>query len=124
MSFINNNMKWIMLVSGVITFTMISAAFAPQLALSSMFGSSLEGALAEVIVRQFGVAVALVGGMLIYGAFNPDVRPLVLIVASIGKLAFVTLVVVYGFAQQLMHVVIMDGSMVLIFILYLTTREQ
>ena len=123
MSLINNNMKWIMLVSGAITFTVISAAFAPQLALSSMFGSSLEGPIAEVVVRQFGVIVALIGGMLIYGAFNPDVRQLVLIVAGLSKLAFVTLVVVYGFAQQLMHVVIIDGSMVLIFVVYLTSRK-
>ena len=54
MNIINNNIKWIMLISGVLTFTMVFAAITPQLALSSMFGSSLEGPLAEVIVRNWG----------------------------------------------------------------------
>jgi len=43
MQLINNNMKWIMLISGALTFTMVFAAIFPQLALNSMFGSSLEG---------------------------------------------------------------------------------
>ncbi|HKQ19202.1 MAG TPA: hypothetical protein VJW75_05585 [Candidatus Eisenbacteria bacterium] len=47
-------MKWIMFVSGVLTFTMVQAAFAPQSALRSAFGESLEGAAAEIVVRNWG----------------------------------------------------------------------
>ena len=45
-----------------------------------MFGATLEGPLAEIVVRNWGILIALIGGMLIYGAFEPYSRRLVLIV--------------------------------------------
>ena len=57
---------------------MIYAAIAPQAALRSAFGATLEGPVAEIVVRNWGVLIALVGVMLIYGAFNPPTRLLVL----------------------------------------------
>ena len=99
MNIINNNIKWIMLISGVLTFAMVFAAVSPQLALSSMFGSSLEGPLAEVVVRNWGALIALIGGMLIYGAFNIEVRNLVLLVAALSKIIFITLVITNGFGK-------------------------
>ena len=69
MSWLAKRMKWLMLVSGVLTCTMIYAAIAPQAALRSNFGSVLEGPVAEIVVRNWGVLIALVGLMLIYGAF-------------------------------------------------------
>lgn len=91
-----DNVKWLMLVSGLLTMTMIYAAIAPQAALSSMFGDALQGPVAEIVVRNWGVLVALVGAMLVHGAFNPPVRPLVLGVALASKLAFVLLVLWQG----------------------------
>lgn len=124
MSFINNNMKWIMLISGLITFTMVSAVFSPQIALFSMFGSSLEGPLAEVVVRNWGALIALVGGMLIYGAFHSEVRPLVLVVAVMSKLTFIALVVFYGFSELLIIAISMDAFMVALFILNLFSKKE
>ena len=66
MAAIVSNIRWVMILSGVLTFTMIHAAFAPQAALSSMFGETLQGPLAEIIVRNWGVLIAIVGGLLIY----------------------------------------------------------
>ena len=43
MNWIVANIKWIMLVSGVLTCTMLYAAVAPQAALRSTFGDTLEG---------------------------------------------------------------------------------
>ena len=71
-----------MLISGALTCTMISAAIAPQRALRSTFGETLDGPVADIVVRNWGALIALVGGMLIYGAFNPPVRTLVLTVAG------------------------------------------
>ena len=70
-TWIVTKMKWIMLLSGVLTFTMVYAAVAPQAALRSTFGETLEGPLAEIVVRNWGALIALIGAMLIYGAFNP-----------------------------------------------------
>lgn len=52
--------------------------------------------LAEIVVRNWGVLIAIVGGMLIYGAFQPNVRRLVLTVAGASKLAFIVLILLFG----------------------------
>lgn len=52
MNWIVASMKWIMIVCGVLTCTMFYAAVAPQAALQSTFGESLEGPVAEIVVRN------------------------------------------------------------------------
>jgi len=96
MNAIIRNIKPLMLVSGILTTTMLYAAVAPAAALQSTFGESLSGPLAEVIVRNWGVLIALVGAMLIDGAFNPSTRRLALFAASASKIAFIALVLSNG----------------------------
>ena len=93
---LNRSIKWIMLVSGVLTCTMVYAAIAPRAMLQSTFGESLEGPLADLVVRNWGALIFIVGAMLIYGAFTPPVRPLVLIVAAASKSIFIALVLSHG----------------------------
>jgi hypothetical protein len=89
MSFVAANIKWIMLLSGALTCTMVYAAIAPQAALRSTFGETLEGAAADIVVRNWGALITLMGAMLIYGAFNPAVRSFALVVAGASKLVFI-----------------------------------
>ena len=96
MNWIVAGMKWIMLGAGLLTCTMIYAAIAPQAALRGTFGKSLEGPVADVVVRNWGMLIALVGAMLIYGAYRVTARPLVLAVAGISKLTFIALVLTIG----------------------------
>lgn len=122
MNLIIVNMKWIMLVSGVLTCTMLQAAVAPQAALASLFGSSIEGPLAEIVVRNWGVLIGLVGAMLIYGAFRPALRPLILTVAGLSKLVFIGLVLTYGtqfVGHQVGIAIAIDLLMVALFLVYL-----
>lgn len=84
--------KPIMLVSGLLTCTMLYAAIDPAGALASTFGAHLDGPAAEVVVRNWGALIFLVGAMLIYGAFKPAVRALVLAVAAVSKLVFAGLI--------------------------------
>jgi hypothetical protein len=114
-------MKWIMLLAGVLTCTMLYAAVAPQAALRATFGETLEGPLAEIVVRNWGALITLVGAMLIYGAFNPASRPLVLTVAGISKLVFIGLVLAQG-AKYLATAGValaIDLALVTLFALYL-----
>lgn len=127
MGWIVRKIKWIMLVSGVLTFMMVYAAIAPQAALRSTFGDSLGGPLAEIIVRNWGVLIALVGAMLIYGAFNPPVRRLVLAVAGLSKLAFIGLVLMHGnqyLGTQLGISIAVDAAMVALFACYLVLERR
>ena len=96
MLWIVKRLKWIMLISGVLTCTMLYAAIDPQGALRQTFGTTLEGPLANIVVRNWGVLITLVGALLIYGAYRPASRPLVLVVAIVSKLVFIGLVLVYG----------------------------
>lgn len=122
MSWLVARMKWVMLVSGILTLTMIHAAIAPGAALRSTFGETLEGPLAEIVVRNWGALIALVGAMLIYGAFQPHVRALVLVVAGLSKAIFIGLILIFG-TQYLGHqagvAILVDSVMVLLFIAYL-----
>lgn len=122
MDWIVTKIKWIMLVSGVLTCTMVYTAIAPQAALLSTFGESLDGSLAEIIVRSWGSVITLLGAMLIYGAYNPPSRPLILTISGLSKLMFVVLVLVYG-RQYLDHqigvAIVFDSGMVVLFGIYL-----
>jgi hypothetical protein len=83
--------KWAPLVAGVLTLTMVYAAIAPQAAVRSTFGETLEGPVAEIIIRNWGALIALIaliGAMLIYAAFDPAVRPLELTVDSVMIVLF------------------------------------
>ncbi|MDP3848532.1 MAG: hypothetical protein Q8R10_19105 [Pseudomonas sp.] len=122
MSWIVANIKWIMLVAGVLTCSMLFAAIAPQAALLSTFGVTLEGPLAEIIVRSWGVLIALVGGMLIYAAFNPPTRSLVLVAACVSKLSFIGLILTYGrdfLGHQAGLDILVDALMITLFVSYL-----
>jgi hypothetical protein len=127
MRLIAANIRWIMLVSGALTCTMIYAAVAPQSALRSTFGEVLEGPLAEIIVRNWGALITLVGAMLIYGAFSPKSRPLVLCVAGLSKLVFIGLVLVHGaqyLRQQAGVAIAVDLVMVVFFAVYLVAMRR
>ncbi len=120
MNWIVTKIKWIMLVSGILTCTLVYAAIAPQAALLSMFGATLEGSLSEIVVRNWGGLIALVGAIQIYGAFNPQNRSLILTVASISKLLFVSLILIYG-RQYLSHAgtaIVIDLVLVVLFMGY------
>jgi hypothetical protein len=122
MPWIVARIKWIMIVSGVLTASMIYTAIAPEAAQTSTFGEALSGPLANVIVRSWGALIALVGAMLVYGAFNAEGRRLVLIVASVSKAVFVLLVLSEGsryLFQQAGIAVAVDSVMVALFVWYL-----
>jgi hypothetical protein len=85
MDFIIKNIRWVMLVSGVLTFTMFYGLFAPQAALESMFGVSFNGTLESIIIRSWCALVGLIGAILIYGALNDKSRVFSISVATVSK---------------------------------------
>jgi hypothetical protein len=125
-SFVVDKIKWIMLASGALTCTMIYATIAPQAALQGTFGETLQGPVAEVVVRNWGVLITVLGAMLIYGAFHPASRPLVLIVAGFTKLVFIVLVLAQGsryLGRQAGIAIAIDAVWVVLFAWYLTAAR-
>jgi hypothetical protein len=124
MNWLSGSIRWVMLASGLLTGTMIQAVFAPQAALRSFFGTTLEGPAAEIVVRNWGGLIALVGAALIYGAFTPAARPVALMLGIVSKSVFIALVLTYGQAflsHQAGVAVAVDAAMVLIFVAYLVS---
>ena len=122
-----HQMRWTMLLSGVLTATMFQAFIAPDAALQANFGETVSGPVATLVVRNWGALIALVGGMLIYGAFNPLQRPLVLVVAGVSKLIFVFLVLSEGtrfLSYQAGTAIAIDSVMVLLFAWYLLASRS
>ncbi|TGM05372.1 hypothetical protein [Leptospira jelokensis] len=126
MKMIFSNMKWIMLVSGIITCSMILSALHPTLGLTLTFGDSIDGNLANIIVRNWGALIALVGGMLVYGAYHEANRNLVLVVASISKTTFVVLNLIYGqnYLTKSGPALVFDSILVFIFLTYLLSKSS
>ena len=65
--------------------------------------------------------------MLIYGAFNPQSRPLILIVAGLSKVTFIGLILTYGrqyLGQQAGVSIAVDLAMVTLFVVYLFTAPH
>lgn len=121
MNIITTNIKWIMVVAGLLTCSMIFAVFAPQTALISMFGEALTEPLAQVVVRSWGFLIFLMGTLLIYGAYKPVHRNLVLVITSISKIAFIALIVIFGsqYIEKSALTIILDSVLIIVFISYL-----
>lgn len=119
-------MKAVMIVAGLLTATMLHAAFDPQGALQSTFGEGLQGPLAGVVVRNWAILIALMGALLVYGAFRPAVRAPVLAAAGASKLAFIALVLSQG-TRYLGYgaglAVAVDSAMVAIFVAWLFAQR-
>jgi hypothetical protein len=120
--FVVAQFKWIMLVGGLITLTMLQAAFAPRAALRGLLGEEPQGQLGLLLARNWGVLVALTGAMLIWGAFHPEARPLILLVAGASKLAFISLVLGNAaYRRKAIIPLIIDGALVVLFTIYLAS---
>ena len=121
MPWIVRNIRWIMIVSGALTATMVYAAIAPDAMLRSNFGETIEGPLAHIVVRNWGALIALVGLMLIGGASNPPARPLVLTIAAASKAIFIALVLAQGgryLSQQILVALVIDSIEIVLFAWY------
>ena len=127
MSWIVANIHRIMIVSGVLTMTMIYAALAPEAALRSTFGESASGPVADIVVRNWGALIALVGAMLIYAARRPAARALALAVAGASKAVFIALVLSHGgrfLGYQAGIAVLVDVLWVILFAAYLLSVRR
>lgn len=112
--------RWVMLVGGLLTSSMWLAVFAPQLGLRLLVGEAPSGALPTMLARMFGLMVGINGLMLIWGAFHPEARPVVLLYAIAGKAAFVAIVASNpDWRPKAMFGLAVDSVLVLLFGAYL-----
>jgi len=88
MAWIVDHIRIILTVSGLLTASMLQFTIAPRRAMRSTFGEVLDGPLADVVVRGWGLLIALTGGMLLWAAFHPETRTLAVGAALISKIFY------------------------------------
>ena len=117
MDIIVTQFKWVMLAGGLATLTMLQAAIAPRAAFRTMFGDEPAEPLTLLLARNWGVLIALTGAMLLWGAFHPEVRTLVLLVAGVSKLAFMGLVLSHPpYRRKAIVPLMVDGLLVAVYL--------
>jgi hypothetical protein len=111
----------VMVVAGLLTLTMLYAAVSPEAAIQSYFQETPEGAMASIVVPNWGILIGLMGALLLYGAFHAPSRKLALVVAGASKIAFIALILMQGdrYLAGLQTAVIVDSVMVVLFVIYL-----
>lgn len=117
----NRVIAGVMIFSGLLTLTMLYAAIAPGPAAQQMFQEDVSGAMASIVVPNWGVLIGLMGALLLFGAFNPGSRRLALAVAGASKAAFVGLVLAQGqrYMPGLGIAVAIDSVMVVLFLIFI-----
>jgi hypothetical protein len=120
MDWILNNIQPVLLVSGILTFSMVLMMLAPRFALRATFGETAEGRVADLVSRSWGEMIAASGLMLIYAAYHPETRLPILLYSIAGKAGFIVLTLSKGYRRvNAMTAVIADAIMVALFAWYL-----
>ena len=127
MFWVVDNIQRLMIVSGLLTLTMVYGAIAPEAALQSTFGETIEGPVADVVVRNWAALIGLIGALLIYGARNIAVRHVALVLAGISKTIFIALVLSHGqrfLAAQAGVAIAVDALWVVVFAWYFVALRR
>lgn len=127
MHFINAQIKWTMLVSGLFTCSMFLALVAPQSGLEMLFGEAvLEEPYTEIVVRNWGGLIGMVGTLLVYGAFKTHSRNLILVIAAGSKSVFIGLNLVIGidYISTSIAAIVLDSICVALYLLFLVSTRS
>lgn len=122
MKLINAQIKWIMLVSGLFTCSMFVALLSPTTGLEMLFGvSNVEDPFMEIVVRNWGALIGMVGALLIFGGFRPHSRNLILVIAATSKSLFIALNLLIGieYLSTSLFAIVLDSAFILLYVLYL-----
>lgn len=126
MGILVDNIQWVLLVCGLMTFSLVQGIVAPKSVWRTWFGEAEPSAGATMLMRSWASLVAFSGLFLIYAGFHPEVRPAALVVVGAGKAMFVTLILSDAkrfLKGQAVLAVVVDSVMVVIFAAYLLATQ-
>lgn len=111
-------------VTGAFTMTPVLQFLAPRQVLARMYRIELADEAGVFFARHWGLLAASVGGLLLYAAAHPALRPAVVVAALVEKagvvVAFAT-VRRRPFARGLRVVVAFDAACVVLYAVWLAT---
>lgn len=115
------HIQLILLITGIITAGLLVVFVAPAPVMKLLFGQAPSDSLSHFVARHWGLLVCLVGALLIYAAYHPEVRVPILIVAIIEKVALVIGLLMLPFRRRptALAVALADACMSGLYVLFL-----
>jgi hypothetical protein len=112
----------ILVATGVYTAGALLQLFAPRTSLALIFGVRTDDPFTLFIARHWGLLAALVGALLVYSAFHPEVRAPVLVVAIVEKLVLTGLAFFGGWKRTpaATRAAVVDVAIAVLLLLVLT----
>lgn len=90
---IASHLQLVLVVTGIYTAAAILQFFAPRLGLAKLtFGSESSDPLTLLLAQHWGLLAGLLGGLLVYAAYHPEVQGPVMLVAALEKLGLAGLI--------------------------------
>ena len=113
-------MKWILLVSGILTTFAIFIFLYPGRFYQSVFKLERVPVVYIFVARHWGLLLSMTGLLLVYAAFNEKVWDLAIVFASVEKMVFIGMVMFgpLNRSRVFTRLAIGDGLIVLLFALY------
>lgn len=114
----------LLLVTGVLTASAGVGLFAPRPLLGVLLGTERGDAAMLLLARHWSLLISLVGGLLIYAAYHPDVRVPVMVVAAAEKLVLAVLVAMSPLRRRMETVSVVGADVVMasLYVVYLAQR--
>src|SRR5262245_20456153 len=116
------HIELILLITGLATAGVLVVFVAPVPVLKVLFGQAPSDELSLLIARHWALLVCLVGALLIYAAYHPEVRVPTLIVAIVEKIALVLGLLISPFRRRptALAGALADAGMSAVYLMYLT----
>ncbi len=83
----------VLLITGIITLLAGVGLLMPRKTLAMLFGIDTPDAATLLLARHWSLLIGLVGGLLIYAAYHPEIRAPVMVAGAIEKLILGALVI-------------------------------
>lgn len=117
---VTEHIHTILLVTGIITCSLVVGVFAPGVVLRYCFFEDRPSATQTLMVQHWFLVVALIGSLIVYAAFDPAVRTVVLTAAVVEKFSIGALVAVSRARNwRLAFIASVDAVMGLLYVSYL-----
>ena len=111
-------------VTGAFTMTPILQFIAPRPVLARLYRIELADEAGVLFARHWGLLAACIGGLLLFAAAHPELRPAVVTAALVEKAGIVLSVALVRrqpFARGLRLVVVFDSACVVVYAIWLAT---
>jgi hypothetical protein len=103
----------ILVVTGALTLLAAVGVVAPRWFFQLFLGAKADDVATRVLARHWSLLIALVGGLLVYAGYHPEVQTPVMVVAAIEKIAVFTLVVASPLRKRMLSMAIVSADLIM-----------